>query len=65
MLRFESSDPERLRANFLARERLLAEYIESEVARLGLPFIEVDGQRTAEEITDEVEAHFAAYTALS
>jgi hypothetical protein len=65
MLRFESADPERFRANFLARERLLAEYIENEVARLELPFIEVDGQRTAEEITDEVEAHFAAYSALS
>lgn len=63
MSRFESSDPERLRENFLGRERLLAEYIESEVARLGLPFIEVNGQRTAEEIADEVEAHFAKFLA--
>jgi len=62
-MRFESSDPERLRENFLARERLLAEHIESEVARLGLPFIEVDGRRTAEEIADEVETHFATYPA--
>lgn len=53
-----SSDPERFRENFLARERLLAAYIESEVARLDLPFIEVDGRRTPEEIADEVEAHF-------
>jgi hypothetical protein len=59
--RYASSDPERLRANFLERERLLAEYIKSEVARLGLPSIEVDGQRTAEEIADEVEAHFTSY----
>lgn len=58
-----SSNPERLRENFLARERLLAEYIENEVARLGLPSIVVDGQRTAEEIADEVEAHFSIYQA--
>lgn len=51
---FESSDPERFRENFLGRERLLADYIESEVARLGLPFIEVNGERTAEEIADAV-----------
>jgi hypothetical protein len=61
--RFESSDPERLRENFLARERLLAEYIESEVTRLGLLFIEVDGRRTVEEIADEVEAHFTTHPA--
>jgi len=50
-----------LRENFLARERLLAEHIESEVTRLGLPSIKIDGQRTAEEIADEVESHFATY----
>jgi hypothetical protein len=61
--RYGSSNPERLRENFLARERLLAEYIESEVTRLGLPFVEVDGRRTVEEIADEVEAHFATYPA--
>jgi hypothetical protein len=61
--RFESSDPERLRENFLARERLLAEYIEREITRLGLPFIEVDGQRTVKDIADEVEARFATYPA--
>jgi hypothetical protein len=61
--RYGSSDPERLRENFLARERLLAEYIESEITRLGLPFIVVDGRRTVEEIADEIEAHFATYSA--
>ena len=61
--RFQSSDPERLRENFLGRERLLAEYIAAEVARFGLPFIEVDGQRTAEQVAEEVEAHFASHPA--
>ena len=59
----ESSDPKRFRENFLTRERLLADYIANEVARLGLPFIEVDGRRTVEEIADEVESHFANYPA--
>ena len=63
--RYESSDPERLRQNFLERERLLAEYIVSEVARLGLPSIEVDGQRTIEEIADEVEAHYSKWPSPS
>jgi len=63
MLRFESSDPERFRENFIFREQLLADYIESEVAWLGLPIIKVDGNRTAEEIADAVEAHFATYPA--
>jgi hypothetical protein len=58
--RHGSSNPERLRENFLARERLLAEYIESEVTRLGLPSIKIDGRRTAVEIAAEVESHFAA-----
>jgi hypothetical protein len=59
----ESSDPKRFRENFPARERLMEDYIANEVARLGLPLIEVDGRRTAEEIADEVEAHFANYQA--
>jgi hypothetical protein len=60
-LRVESSDPERFRANFLARDRLLANYIRDEVARLGLPHIEIDGQRTAEEIADSIQSHFTGH----
>ena len=62
-MRFDSSDPERFRTNFLVRDRLLADYIRSEVAQFGLPYIEVDGQRTAEEIADAVQSHFASYPA--
>ena len=62
-LRIESSDPERFRANFLARDRLLADYIRGEVARLGLPHIEIDGQRTAEEIADSIQLRFAIHPA--
>ena len=61
--RFNSSDPERFRENFLERERLLWEYINQEVRQRGLPFIEIDGERGAEAITDEIEAHFSGYAA--
>jgi hypothetical protein len=62
-LRVESSDPERFRANFLARDSLLAEYIGSEVVKLGMPYIKIDGQRTVEEIADSIQSHFADYPA--
>jgi hypothetical protein len=62
-MRFESSDPERFRANFLERDCLLADYIRREVAQLGLPYIEIDGQRRVEEIADAIQSHFASYPA--
>jgi hypothetical protein len=62
-LRVESSDPERFRVNFLARDSLLADYIRDEVVKLGLTYIEIDGQRTAEEIADSIQSHFASYPA--
>ncbi|MCI0391374.1 MAG: hypothetical protein MOB07_21745 [Acidobacteria bacterium] len=62
-MRFESSDPERFRANFLARDRLLADHIRGEVVRLGLPHIEIDGQRAVEEIADSIQLHFASHQA--
>jgi hypothetical protein len=62
-LRIESSDPERFRANFLERDRLLADYIRSEVARLGLPHIEIDGHRTPEEVAESIQSHFASHPA--
>jgi hypothetical protein len=61
--RFASSDPERFRHNFLRRDTLLAEYIRREATRLGLPLIEVDGSRSAEEMATLIEAHFAPYLA--
>jgi hypothetical protein len=63
VLRFRSSDPERFRTNFLARERLLADYIRREVKRQELPSIEVDGQQTVEEIAQAIHSHFAKYLA--
>jgi hypothetical protein len=61
--RFDSSDSERFRHNFLRRDALLAEHIRREATRLGLPLIEVDGLRSAEEMATLIEAHFAPYLA--
>jgi hypothetical protein len=62
--RFETSDPERFRENFLRREALLAEYIRREVTERGLTLIEVDGSRSPDELADQIDAHFAPYLAL-
>jgi hypothetical protein len=62
-VRFETSDPERCRENFLGRERLLARYIRDEVAARGLTLIEVDGTRPVEDVAQQVDAHFAPYVA--
>lgn len=61
--RFETSDPERYRENFLRRDALLAEYIRREVTESGLTLIEVDGSRSPDEVADQIDAHFAPYLA--
>lgn len=61
--RFETSDPERYRENFLRRDGLLAEYIRREVAAYGLTMIEADGSRSPDEVADQIDAHFALYLA--
>jgi len=58
-----ATNEESFRAKFLARDRLLADYIGSEVVKLGLPYLEVDCQRTVEEIADSIQSHFANYSA--
>jgi hypothetical protein len=57
--RFETSDPERYRVNFLRRDALLADYIGWEVAAHRLTMIEVDGSRSPDEVADRIDAHFA------
>jgi hypothetical protein len=59
--RFQSSDPERYRRNFLGRERLLRDYIRQEVTAHHLARIEVDGTRTVEAVAQQVDEHFASY----
>ncbi len=61
--RFETSDPERYRENFLRRDALLAEHIRREVAAYGLTMIEVDGSHSPDELADQIGAYFAPYLA--
>jgi hypothetical protein len=61
--RFETSDPERYRVNFLRRDALLSEYIRREVVAHRLTMIVVDGSRSPDEMADQIDAHFAPYLA--
>jgi hypothetical protein len=59
--RFQSSDPERYRQNFLGRERLLRDYIREEVAAHHLARIAVDGTRSVDAVAQLVDEHFDPY----
>ncbi|HVD51171.1 MAG TPA: hypothetical protein VNB51_03955 [Candidatus Udaeobacter sp.] len=54
-----TSDADRARANRLARDELLTEYVRRTAAGLGLATISVDGTRGLDEITAEVDRRFS------
>jgi 2-phosphoglycerate kinase len=56
-----TSNPERAKANLLTRDLMLADYYRKQVSSYGYTLHEVDGSRTAEQMTDLVEAHLAEY----
>jgi adenylate kinase family enzyme len=58
---YESSDPERFLQNLISRDIRLAEYVKEQATRQNLPFLEVDGSRSLEEMTTLVEGHFEPY----
>jgi hypothetical protein len=51
-------DPETAQRNNIARDLLIAEHYRQAIRELGLPLIEVDGTRSAEEVAAEVARHF-------
>lgn len=53
-----TSDPQRALQNLFERERLFTDRLRGEVARLGLPVIEVDGAMSEDELVDRVAAMF-------
>ena len=55
------SDPERAKTNLLERDRLLTEYLREQVSKYGYTLVEVDGSRSAGEMADLIEAHFAPF----
>ncbi len=56
--RDQTSDPERFLRNHIERDLLMAEHYRRTARELGLALIEVDGSRSAAEVTSVVEAHF-------
>lgn len=52
------SNPEKARMNLYARDKLLADYYRGQVTSYGYALYEVDASRSAEQMTDLVEAHF-------
>jgi 8-oxo-dGTP pyrophosphatase MutT (NUDIX family) len=57
-IRHGTSDPERATRNWLARDLLFGEHLHEAVERFGLASLLVDGERSAEQIAEAVEAHF-------
>jgi len=55
------SDPERAKTNLCIRDRLLAKYIHEQVLKYGYTLYEVDGARSADEMVDLIEQHFASF----
>ncbi len=55
------SDPEARLRKLIARDQLLARYVKAQAEQLGVSVCEVDGTRTAEEMTSLVERHFDPY----
>lgn len=58
------SDPEKAKMNLFARDMMLADYYRKQVPSYGYTLHEVDGSRSAEQMTDLVEAHFTKYLAV-
>lgn len=57
----EDSDPEKRLRNIIERDFRLSRYVRQQAEQLHLPFYEVDGSRSPEEMTELVERHFDPY----
>lgn len=55
------SDPERAKSNLLARDMLLAAYIEEQASAYGYTVQAVDGLRSPEALANLLEQHFAPF----
>lgn len=57
----EGSDPEKRLRNLIERDRQLARYVKQQAENLHLPIHEVDGSKSAHDMTELVERHFDPY----
>jgi hypothetical protein len=60
-IHMDVSDPARAQRNRLERDRILAQDAADRAGGLGVRVVEVDGNRDAESITDELADHFAPF----
>jgi 2-phosphoglycerate kinase len=58
--RDETDDPDRARANMIARDSLLSQHVNKTAADRGYAVIELDGLRSIQSVADEIEGHFSA-----
>ncbi len=56
-----TSDPGRAKMNLFTRDMLLAEYYRKQVWSYGYTLYEIDGSRSAQEMTDVIDEHFSKY----
>lgn len=56
-----TSNPEKAKTNLFTRDMMLVEYYRKQVLAFGYTLVEVDGSRSAEEMTNIIDAHFAKY----
>jgi 2-phosphoglycerate kinase len=57
----QTSNPERAKTNLFTRDRLLAAYLKKQATQYDCAVVEVDGSRSADEMTDLIERHFVSY----
>ncbi len=55
----ETRDPDRARANMIARDSLLSQHVNRMAAERGYTVIEVDGLRSVHALADLIERHFS------
>jgi hypothetical protein len=58
-----TSNPEKAILNLLTRDMMLANCYREQVSACGYNLLEIDGSRSAEQMTDLIEAHFVEYLA--
>ncbi len=55
----QTSNPQKAKTNLFERDMLLAAYLKEQATRYACSVVEVDDSRTADEMTDRIEQHFA------
>ncbi len=60
-VRNETRDPALATENIIARDLLVTQHVQQEATRLGLPWLEINGTQTVDEVITIVEKHFEQF----